>query len=165
MSVLLERRRATGTGTEAGARMAPAAGFNRCSTWALVGGIRLLWRARRILSSQFVGQSRDGRRHPGVWSSSALPLPSNQPVNQNVLATETPSQAPAPPAPKAKQAEDETAIPISGKQKKPEKETAPKRPRKAATGARTNRANYGEQAGSSIRVRHSSRALRAARPP
>src|SRR6202012_5205591 len=37
--------------------------------------------------------------------SSALPLPSNQPVNQNVLSTETPSQAPAPPEPKAKQAQ------------------------------------------------------------
>ena len=32
--------------------------------------------------------------------SNAIPLPDNQPVNQNVLATETPSQALAPPAPK-----------------------------------------------------------------
>jgi len=31
--------------------------------------------------------------------SSALPLPSDQPPNQNVLATETPSKAPAEPAP------------------------------------------------------------------
>ena len=49
-------------------------------------------------------------------------------MNQNVLSTETPSQAPAPPTPKAKQAEDDTAIPISGKQKKQEKETAHKTP-------------------------------------
>jgi protein TonB len=82
--------------------------------------------------------------------SSALPLPSNQPVNQNVLSTETPSQAPAPPAPKVKQAEDETAIPISGKQKKPEHETAPKTPVKQQQPPPTNRANYGEQAGSSM---------------
>ena len=32
---------------------------------------------------------------------SALPLPSNQPLNQNVLSTDKPSPAPAPPAPKA----------------------------------------------------------------
>jgi protein TonB len=82
--------------------------------------------------------------------SSSLPLPSNQPVNQNVLSTETPSQAPAPPEPKAKQAVDETAIPISGKQKKPEHETAPKTPQKKIEPQPTNRANYGEQAGSSM---------------
>ena len=39
--------------------------------------------------------------------SSALPLPSDQPPNQNVLATESPSQAPAEPTPKTKQAVDE----------------------------------------------------------
>jgi protein TonB len=81
--------------------------------------------------------------------SSSLPLPSNQPVNQNVLSTETPSQAPAPPEPKAKQAVDETAIPISGKQKKAEHETAPKTTVKQPPQP-TNRANYGEQAGSSM---------------
>ena len=42
--------------------------------------------------------------------SNALPLPSEQ-QNQNVLTTETPSQAPAEPTPKAKQAVDETAFP------------------------------------------------------
>lgn len=82
--------------------------------------------------------------------SNALPLPSTQPVNQNVLATETPSQAPAPPTPKTKQAEDETAIPISGKQKKQEQETAPKTPPKQQLPTPTNRASYGEQSGSSM---------------
>ncbi len=82
--------------------------------------------------------------------SSALPLPSNQPVNKNVLSTETPSQAPAPPQPKAKQAEDDTAIPIAGKQKRQEHETAPKAPPKQPQQQPTNRANYGEQAGSSM---------------
>ncbi len=82
--------------------------------------------------------------------SNALPLPSTQPVNQNVLSTETPSQAPAPPTPKAKQAEDETAIPISGKQKKPEHETSQKTPPKQQQPVETNRANYGEQSGSSM---------------
>ncbi|HUB30471.1 MAG TPA: TonB family protein [Terracidiphilus sp.] len=82
--------------------------------------------------------------------SSALPLPSNQPVNQNVLSTETPSQAPAPPAPKEKQAEDQTAIPIAGKQKKPQQETVQRTPPKKQEPVPTNRANYGEQAGSNI---------------
>lgn len=81
--------------------------------------------------------------------SSALPLPSDQPINQNVLSTETPSQAPAPPTPKAKQAEDETAIPISGKQKQKEHETAQRTPPRQQP-MPTNRANYGEQAGSNM---------------
>jgi len=82
--------------------------------------------------------------------SSALPLPSDQPINQNVLSTETPSQAPAPPEPKTKQAEDETAIPILGKRKKPEHENTPKTPPKQQTPTPTNRAAYGEQAGSNM---------------
>lgn len=82
--------------------------------------------------------------------SSAIPLPSDQPPNQNVLATETPSQAPAPPEPKAKQAVDETAIPILGKQKKPQQKTAPRTPPRQQQPVQTNRAAYGEQAGSSM---------------
>lgn len=82
--------------------------------------------------------------------SSALPLPSNQPQNQNVLSTETPSQAPAPPEPKAKQAVDETAIPISGKQKKTEHEEAPRTPQKQQQPVPNNRAQYGEQAGTNL---------------
>ncbi len=82
--------------------------------------------------------------------SSALPLPSELPPNKNVLATETPSQAPTPPEPKAKQAVDETAIPILGKQKKPEKQVAPKTPQKQTQPMENNRAQYGEQASSSM---------------
>ncbi|MDE3149833.1 MAG: hypothetical protein KGL37_10225, partial [Acidobacteriota bacterium] len=47
--------------------------------------------------------------------SSALPLPADQ-LNQNVLATETPSQAPALPSKTTKQMQDLKAIPIPGKQ-------------------------------------------------
>ncbi len=80
--------------------------------------------------------------------TSAIPLPSDHPPNQNVLATEKPSEAPAPPEPKAKQAEDETAIPIQGKTKKPEKKETPKTPPKQQEPVPTNRAQYGEQASS-----------------
>ncbi|HET7102585.1 MAG TPA: TonB family protein [Terracidiphilus sp.] len=82
--------------------------------------------------------------------SSAVPLPSNQPVNQNVLATETPSQAPAPPQPKAKQAVEPDAIPIAGRQKKKQKETTRRIPPQKQEPTQTNRAQYGEQTGSSL---------------
>jgi protein TonB len=86
--------------------------------------------------------------------TSALPLPSDQPPNKNVLATETPSQAPAEPTPKTKQAVDETAIPISGKQKKQppqqQKQTASKTAQHQPQTAQNNVARYGEQAGSSM---------------
>jgi periplasmic protein TonB len=93
----------------------------------------------------------------------ALPLPSDQPFNaKSVLATETPSPAPAEPAPKAKPAEDENAIPIASKQKKsPQQKQKPAPTQKQTqnangtsqrqTSAQPNsRAQYGEQAGSSI---------------
>jgi protein TonB len=83
-----------------------------------------------------------------VTITNALPLPSDQPLNQNVLATDTPSQAPAEPTPKAKQAVDETAIPIAGKQKKQQQENARKTQQHQPQA--NNRAQYGEQAGSSM---------------
>ncbi len=82
--------------------------------------------------------------------SSAIPLPSDQPQNQNVLATETPSQAPAPPTPKAAPKVDEEAIPIQGKREKPKQQVAPRTPPRQPTPQPTNRAYYGEQAGSNI---------------
>jgi protein TonB len=80
--------------------------------------------------------------------TSSLPLPSDQPLNQNVLATDTPSQAPAEAAPKTKEAVDETALPISDKQKKIEEQNA--RKARLQQAAQENRAQYGEQSGSSM---------------
>jgi len=80
----------------------------------------------------------------------ALPLPSDQPPNENVLATEKPSQAPAEAAPKAKQAVDESAIPISGKMTKAERLNARKTQLHQPQPMQQNLAQYGEQAGSSI---------------
>jgi protein TonB len=103
-----------------------------------------------------------GLFHHNLWGSpgsggaiqvsltGALPLPSDQPPNQNVLSTDTPSQAPAEPTPKAKQAVDETAIPISGKQKKLEQQSARKTQQHQPQTGQDNRARYGEQAGSSM---------------
>jgi len=86
--------------------------------------------------------------------SNALPLPADHPNNDNVLTTEKPSEAPAPPTPKAQQAVDETAIAISGKQQKlpPKKDvqTAPKTQAHQPPPRQDNRAQFGEQAGASM---------------
>jgi len=82
--------------------------------------------------------------------SNALPLPNDQPVNKNVLTTDTPSPAPAPPSPKEKQAVDDKAIAISGKQKPKEKQQAPKTQKNQQQPQRDNMARYGEQNGSVI---------------
>ena len=99
--------------------------------------------------------------------SNALPLPADHKPNDNVLATETPSEAPAPPAPKAKAAVDESAIPIATKMQELKK---PAEKRQEASKAKPvvpppiakpsprvqpnlkpdNRAQYGEQASSSM---------------
>jgi protein TonB len=81
--------------------------------------------------------------------SAAIPLPSDQPKNDNVLPSEKPSPAPAPPEPKAKEAVDETAIPIQGKEKKPEKQKQEKTA-KVKPPEPVNRLQYGEQAGSRL---------------
>jgi protein TonB len=78
--------------------------------------------------------------------SSALPLPTDQPPNDNVLATQTPSQAPAAPSPKETHAIDKTAIPILGKNVKPNKQTAPKTQLHQPQPKQDTRAQYGEQA-------------------
>jgi protein TonB len=79
--------------------------------------------------------------------SSALPLPPTE-VNQNVLATETPSKAPAPPSPKEQEKVDETAIPIQGKEVKPKQQTTPKTQQHQPQPPQKNLADYGEQSGS-----------------
>jgi protein TonB len=99
-----------------------------------------------------------GLFHHNVWGGSgsgaiqvnvvsALPLPSDQPPNENVLATDTPSQAPAEPAAKTKQAVDEKALDLADKQKKLKQNT---HKAKQYEPQEDNRAQYGEQAGSSI---------------
>ena len=103
-------------------------------------------------------------------SPAALPLPQVTPPTPNVLATETPSQAPAPqaPQPKAAPIPDEKAIPIPVKQppkakEQPKKQEAEKPAPKPPTNARAslhpqpvtpqpNRAQYGEGAPSMPRA-------------
>ncbi len=88
--------------------------------------------------------------------TSALPLPADHPPNENVLATEKPSEAPAPPTPKETKAVDETAIPINGKPEKPKLEkpkpetTQPKTEQHQPQPIADNRAHYGEQQAASM---------------
>lgn len=77
--------------------------------------------------------------------SSSVPLPSDQPPNQNVLATQTPSQAPAPPAPKTTEKIDQDAIAIQGKKTQPKPQTQVRTPPRVVQPTPQNRAQYGEQ--------------------
>ena len=83
--------------------------------------------------------------------TSALPLPADQPINQNVLATDKPSPAPEIPQPK-EQAKtiDMNAVPIPGKKEKIKPQPTPKVSPKQPPPKQDNRAQYGEQAGSSM---------------
>jgi len=98
-----------------------------------------------------------GLIHHNLWGStgsgaiqvnlvSALPLPSDQPPNENVLATDTPSQAAAESANKTRNAADQNTLAITGKNK-PKQNT---RKTQQHEHEPDNLARYGEQAGSSM---------------
>jgi protein TonB len=104
-----------------------------------------------------------GLFHPNLWGSpgkggvmnavlvsSPMPLPSREPPNENVLATQTPSKAPALPNQKTQQMQDLNAIPILGKKVKPKKEVQRRTPQHQPTPERPNVARYGEQSGSNM---------------
>jgi len=128
---------------------APAAGSLLLHA-ALFGGLLLYGVLNGFFHHHLWGNPGAGGAIQVSLVSNALPLPSDQPRNDNVLTTETPSQAPAAPAPKATQAVDETAIPISGKQEKIKQETARKTQQHQPPPKQDNRAQFGEQAGTSI---------------
>jgi protein TonB len=117
---------------------------------ALFGGLLLWGVLGGFFHHNLWGSPGAGGAMEVTLVSNAVPLPADHPPNQNVLATETPSEAPATPAPKEKQAVDETAIPISGKQVKPQKETIQKTQQHQAVTKPDNRAQYGEQAGTAM---------------
>lgn len=99
-------------------------------------------------SNTWGGTTSGGAIHVNI--TSAIPLPSDQPPNQNVLSTETPSPAPAPPTPKVAPKVDEQAIPILGKQKKQKPKPQPKHEQKTQQTQPQNRAQYGEQAANNL---------------
>lgn len=88
-----------------------------------------------------------------VSSAPSIPLPQDHPPNQNVLATQTPSAAPAIPSKKIEQipAPNAIAIPVKKKiihpKKKKPHQTAPQRVQEKP---KPHRANYGEQRATQI---------------
>jgi protein TonB len=148
MSALLDNREHLEQELKQEPLAAPAAGslllhaglFGAVLAWGMVGGL--------FHHSQW-GSAGGGGAIQVNLVSSALPLPNDQPQNDNVLATETPSKAPATPDTKTRQAVDETAIAIQGKQKsKPQPVTSQRSTAKPQQQKFDNRAQYGEQTGS-----------------
>ncbi len=132
---------------------------------ALFGGVLLYGIITGFIHHNFWGNPGPGGAIQVTLDSAAIPLPSDQPKNDNVLPSEKPSPAPAPPEPKAKAAVDETAIPIPGKDAKLEKQKQVKSTAKEPTPKPfetksskskqpppkpDNRVQYGEQAGSKL---------------
>jgi protein TonB len=115
--------------------------FGGILAWGLIGGLF----HRNNWGSQQAGGAIEAK------ITSALPLPNDQPRNDNVLATETPSTAPAEPAARPQKAVEEEAIPVRGKEKKekPQKPAA-KTPQHQPPPKPDNKAHYGEQSGSNI---------------
>ena len=84
---------------------------------------------RRILSSQSVGRRRPWRSHPGEYHQ--RPPSSLRPSAQSECPGDGNAQrGSCAPPPKAKQQEDQTAIPIHGKPKKPEQQQTQRVPLK-----------------------------------
>jgi len=103
-----------------------------------------------LFHSNLWGSQNPGGAMQVSLVSSAIPLPTTQPMNKNVLTTETPSPAPALPSPKEQHQIDQTAIPIQGKQEKPRKQTTPKTPLHQTPPPERNLAQYGSLNGTSI---------------
>lgn len=119
---------------------------------ALAASVVLYFFAGGFFHSTLWGSPGSGGAISVNLVSKAIPLPSDQPPNDNVLATDKPSQAPAPPTPKeAAPAPDEKAMQVKGRQDKP-KPLAPTKTvqQKVQQAQQNNRAQYGEQAGGNM---------------
>lgn len=131
-------------------RLAPALG-SLALHGALAGSLVLYGMVNGFFHHNTWGGAASGGAIEVKLVSAALPLPADHPPNENVLATETPSEAPAPPTPKEEKAVDETAIPISGKPEKPKPETTqPKTEQHQPQPVEDNHAHYGEQQAASM---------------
>ena len=128
---------------------APAAGSLLLHA-LLFGGLLFYGVLAGLFHHNVWGNPGDGGAIAVKLVSNAIPLPAEQPVNDNVLTTETPSKAPAEPTPKTGQKLDETAIPISAKQAKPEKQTITKTQQHQPPPKPDNLAHFGEQSGSAL---------------
>jgi protein TonB len=88
---------------------------------AIIGGAIAFASLQGLFPHNIWGGANDGAAIAVNLVSNALPLPADHKPNDNVLATEHPSEAPAPPAPKAKETVDDKAVPIPIKTDTPKK--------------------------------------------
>lgn len=80
-----------------------------------------------------------------VSSAPSIPLPQITPPNKNVLATQTPSQAPAIPQQKTVAVPTPNAVPIKAKRHPKKKVAHQKTPKRVKPKKLQHRANYGER--------------------
>jgi protein TonB len=87
-----------------------------------------------------------------VNSAPSIPLPSITPPTPNVLATQTPSPAPAPPSKETIPITPPDAIPLASHKPKlkPVEKPQPPSPQRSQPQTQQNRATYGEQASSNL---------------
>lgn len=106
--------------------------------------------ANHIHSSTWGNQKNPGAIQATLVSSAAIPLPEDHPPTKNVVATQTPSQAPAPPQPKhIPPPPPPKAVPIAKRvipPKKHEERKVEHRHKTAPAPPKQYRAAYGEQA-------------------
>jgi protein TonB len=136
---------------------------------ALLGGAAAFAFMAGLFPHNTWGGANDGGAIAVQLVSNALPLPQDHPPTDNVLATEHPSEAPAPPAPKAQATVDTSAIPIASKIEAPKKQadkhqeaskplkpvvtppmTAKASPHTQPNPKLDNRAQFGEQASTAM---------------
>jgi len=128
----------------------PAAGS--LALHATLAGVVVSWGLVNGLFQHNMWGGTPGGGAIQVNITSALPLPAQR-VNDNVLTTETPSEAPAIPEVKPTQQKlDLDAIPIPGKKEKPKPavQNIPKTQPHQPQAKDDYRAHYGEQSGSAM---------------
>jgi protein TonB len=117
---------------------------------AIVGALGFsMWMHFRQHGNNWGADGLQGAIQASLVSSASVPLPSDQPPTKNVLASETPSAAPAIPQKPAAAAPDPKALAISAKQPDKPKPTEPKPQQQDQKHPQQppdqHRANFGDQ--------------------
>jgi protein TonB len=149
MSVLLEREEHLEQELAGEPIAAPATGSVLLHI-AIAGAIVAYYIVGGFFKSNLWGGPNVGGAIQVNLVSSAIPLPNDVPPNQNVLATEKPSPAPAPPEPKTAAPKIDDAIPISGKKEPTKPQPQPKQQQKVQQPVQQNKAQYGEMAANNL---------------
>ncbi len=123
---------------------------------AIIGSIVFsLWWSHRLHGSNWGDVTTGAIQASLVSSAPSVPLPSIAPPTKNVLATETPSPAPAIPEKQSVPAPDLNAVQIPVKQPPPKIKPLPEKPqpqeqKNPQEPPQQHRANYGEQQASNM---------------